>query len=260
MPSLTPPQRMTDRAAVEAFLNRNPVATAVVWNRAFDMEGEKQVYVDGNPVSAVTAIAHPEWAGGSAGLALDAAEPAAAARLVATWPRGEVFYHLTEEWMGPLAEARAESTDGGVFWLFALDGKDFAEQEASNVQPLEPRWADVIGKIWDPEWAQSGPYIRRRIEAGHAYAVYEEGQPVAWAFEHFETPRVGMMGFLHVLEGHRRKGYARAVASALTKDILSRGKIPALHVKTDNVPSLELTASLGFHRVKKQVWADAVMR
>ncbi len=251
---------MTDRAAVEAFLNRRPEATAVVWNRAFDMEGEKEVYVDGDPVSAVSAIAHPEWAGGAAGIALDAAEPASAARLVAAWPRGEVFYHLTEEWMQPLAEARAESTDGGVFWLFALDANDFAEHDAAHVQPLEPRWAEMIGKIWDPDWDRSGPYIRRRIEAGHAYGVYEEGKPVAWAFEHFETPRVGMMGFLHVLETHRRKGYARAVACALAKDILERGKIPALHVKTDNIPSLELTASLGFHRVKKQVWADAVIR
>ena len=260
MPPSTPASPMTDRRAVEAFLAQDPASTAVVWNRAFDMEGAKEIYTDGDPVAGVLAIARPEWAGGGAGIALHAADPEAAVRLMDAWPHGEVFYHLSEEWMLSLIEARAASSDAGVFWLFALDANDFVDHEAPGVEPLDPAWGDMIGKVWDPEWDRSGPYVRGRIEAGHAFAVYDGGKPVAWAFEHFETPKVGMMGFLHVLETHRRKGYARSVASALAKDILRRGKIPALHVKTDNVPSLELTSSLGFHRVKKQVWADAVMR
>lgn len=251
---------MTDRASVEAFLDRDPVTTAVAWNRAFDMEGSKEVHVDGDPADGVLAVARPEWAEGAAGIALHATDPMAAGRLMDAWPRGEVFYHLSEEWMLPLVEARAESNDAGVFWLFALEARDFVDRERPGVEPLDPQWSEMIGKVWDPEWARSGPYLRRRIEAGHAFAVLEGGKPVAWAFTHFETPKVGMMGFLHVLEPHRRKGYARSVASALAKDILKRGKVPALHVKTDNVASLELTSSLGFHRVKKQVWADAVMR
>lgn len=260
MPPSTPPQPMTDCRAVQRFLDRDPVSTAVVWNRAFDMEGAKEIYVDGDPTNAVLAFARPEWAGGGAGIALHAVDPRAAARLMDAWPHGEVFYHLTEEWMLPLVEARSQVSDPGIFWLFSLDAKDFVDREGPRVEPLDPTWSEMIGKVWDPDWDGSGGYVRSRIEAGHAYAVYEEGKPVAWNFEHFETPRVGMMGFLHVLGPHRGKGYARAVASALAKDILERGKIPALHVKTDNIPSLELTSSLGFHRVKKQVWADAVMR
>ena len=251
---------MTDRHAVEAFLDADPVATAVVRNRAFDIEGPREISVDGEPPTGVLAVARPDWAQGAAGVALHATDPRSAARLLEAWPHGDVFYHLSEEWMLSLVEARAVSSDPGVFWLFALDPTEFADHESPGVQPLEPRWADRIGRVWDPDWDGSGGYVRSRIEAGHAFAVYEGGEPVAWAFEHFETPRVGMMGFLHVLEPYRGKGYARSVSSALAKDILRRGKIPALHVKMDNVPSLELTASLGFHRVKKQVWADAVMR
>lgn len=260
MPPPTPPSRMTDRRAVEAFLNQDPPSTAVAWNRAFDMEGIQEVYVDSDPPTGILAMARPDWAQGAAGIALHATDPLSATRLMASWPSGEVFYHLSEEWMLPLVEARAASSDAGVFWLFTLDAKDFVDHAGPDVQPLDPQWSDMIGRVWDPGWDRSGPYVRGRIEAGHAYAVYDGGKPVAWAFTHFETPKVGMMGFLHVLESHRRKGYARAVSSALAKDILQRGKVPALHVKTDNVPSLELSSSLGFHRVKKQVWADAVMR
>lgn len=260
MPSPTPAHRTEDRAAVEAFLRQDPVTTAVMWNRAFDMEGPKEVTVDGDPPKAALAVARPPWAGGGAGIAMHAVDPRAAQELMPAWPKGDVFFHLTEEWMLPLVEARAETLDAGVFWLFELDAEDFVDGEGTGVRPLDPQWGERVGKIWDPDWDRAGLYVRSRIEAGHAYAVYEDGKPVAWALTHFETPAVSMMGFLHVLEPHRRKGYARAVSSALVKDILARGKIPALHVKTDNVPSLELTASLGFHKVKKQVWADAVMR
>jgi GNAT superfamily N-acetyltransferase len=205
-------------------------------------------------------MVRPPWAEGDAGIAMHAVDPRGAQELMPAWPQGPVFFHLSEEWMLSLLEPRAETIEAGIFWLFQLDPKDFVDHEGQSVRPLDPEFADMIGSVWDPEWKRAGPYVRSRIEAGHAYAVYEDGKPVAWAFLHFETPAVSMMGFLHVLEAYRRKGYARSVSSALIKDILVRGKIPALHVKTDNVASLEMTASLGFHRVKKQVWGEAVIR
>ena len=260
MPSSTSAHRTEDRSTVEALLRQDPVTTAVVWNRAFDMEGPKETYVDREPARAALAVVRPPWGDGGAGVAMHATDPRAARELMAVWPKGSVFLHLTEEWMLPLVQDRAETFDGEAFWLFELDPRDFQDREEPGVKPLDPKWGEMIGKIWDSDWDRAGPFVSSRIEAGHAYAVYEDGKPVAWAFLHFETPDVSMMGFLHVLEPHRRKGYARSVSSALIKDILARGKTPALHVALDNVPSLELTASLGFHKVKKQVWGDAVMR
>lgn len=250
----------TDRAIVEEILARDPVSNAVVWNRAFDMEGEREIYTEDEPPKGVLAVAHPGWAEGAAGVAMQAEDPRVASRLMEHWPHGPVFLHLTEEWMLPLVEARSGKVDGGVFWLWERDTRNPPKRDPTEVRPLDPRWAERIGKVWDPGWDGAAGYVRRRIEAGHAYAVEVDGEPVAWALTHFETPRVSMMGFLHVLEPHRRKGYAKAVSLALVQDILDRGKIPALHVKTDNVASLELTASLGFHRVKKQVWAEAILR
>ncbi len=260
MPPTTPPVKTTNRALVEAFLRLDPVGTAVVWNRAFDMEGPKEAHVVGDPPRAALAVARPFHGEAGSGVAMHALDPPSAKELMDAWPTGTVFLHLTEEWMLPLVEARAESFEGGAFWLFQLDPKDFRDRPNAEVRPLDPEWGDMIGKVWDPTWDLAGAYVRSRIEQGHAYAVYDGDRPVAWAFLHFETPEVSMMGFLHALEPYRGKGYARAVSAALAKDILARGKIPALHVKTDNVPSLELSASLGFHRVKKQVWGDAVIR
>lgn len=249
-----------DRALVESFLRTDPVTTAVAWNRAFDLEGPRELYVDGTPPRAVLASVVPRAFGGERAIAVHAADPASARELMPAWPRGTTSVHLTEEWMLPLLQERAETFDGDVFWLFQLDAKDFRDGERPGVRPLGPEWGDLIGKIWDPTWDLAGAYLRSHIGAGHAYAAYEDGKPVAWTLLHFETPQVALMGFLHVLEPYRGKGYARSVSSALVKDILARGKIPALHVATTNVPSLELSASLGFHRMKKQVWGEAVLR
>ncbi len=256
----TAPTKTEDRGLVESFLRQDPVTTAVAGNRAFALEGSRELFVDDNPPKAFLASVRPRAFGGDGALALHAVDPRAARELSPAFPRGPTTVHLTEEWMLPLIEERAETFDGGVFWLFALDAKDFQDGERPGAERLDPKWGDMIGKIWDPTWDLAGAYLRSHIESGHAYAIHVDGKPVAWALLHFETPTVSMMGFLHVLEPYRGKGYARSVSSALVKDILSRGKIPALHVKTDNIPSLELTASLGFHRVKKQVWGDAVIR
>ncbi len=245
---------------MERFLQQDPVTTAVAWNRAFDMEGPRELFVEGDPPRAFLASVRPRAFGGDGAIAMHAVDPRSARELLPAWPSGPTTVHLTEDWMLPLVEERAETFDGGTFWLLELDAKDFRDGEQPGVEPLDPRWGDMIGKIWDPGWDLAGAYLRAHIEAGHAYAVYRDGTPVAWTLLHFETPTVSMLGFLHVLEPYRGKGYARAVSSALVKDVLARGKIPALHVATTNVPSLELCASLGFHRVKKQVWGDAVIR
>jgi hypothetical protein len=37
------------------------------------------------------------------------------------------------------------------------------------------------------------------------------------------------------------------------------GKVPALHAYADNVASLALFPILGFRKVKRQVWGEAVL-
>jgi len=255
----TMPLRLEDLAPVREFLDTDPVSHAVVIQRALRSPDPHDVFVDGIPPKAVLACTRPSWAHGATGLALHAVDPEAEQAVLDALPSGEVFFHLTEEWQLPPLEARAQAIEARSAWLFALDPQDFVDQQRHEVRPLTPEWASLVAKAWEPEWPAE-PYVRARIEEGPSVAIYEDGRPVAWAMTHFETDRVSMMGFLHVLEPYRRKGYARSVGSALVKDILRRGKIPVLHVYADNVPSLELTPTLGFHKVKRQVWGDAVLR
>jgi len=250
---------MEDRDVVRAFLETDPIATSTVWDRVYQQPAYTDVRLDGLPPKAVLAMSPGRPGRGPAGIALHATDVAAARDLVGAIPAGPVFMHLTQEWALALLELRAAELQARPAWLHALDPKDFVELQRHEVRPVDPAWAGRIAQLWEPDWP-SEAYVRRRIEAGPSAAVVVDGEPVAWAMTHHETPWVGMMGFLHVVEEHRGKGYAKSVGSALAKEILRRGKVPALHVYADNVPSLRLSEKLGFHRVTRQVWGDAVLR
>jgi len=81
---------------------------------------------------------------------------------------------------------------------------------------------------------------------------------VAWALTHVVTDRVGIIGMVHVVEDHRRKGLAKSVTAAVSRALVESGKIPTLHAYAYNRASLALFPTLGFQKLKRQVWADAV--
>ena len=135
----------------------------------------------------------------------------------------------------------------------------FADHPDPRVRPLEPEWAGTVLHLWEPDWPAE-LYVRRRIEGGPTAAIYDDGKPVASALRHILTDRVGLIGMVHILESHRRRGFARAVVSAVVRDLLRDGKVPALHAYADNVASLTLFPTLGFRKVKRQVWGEAVLK
>ena len=248
-----------DRDAVQRFLDADPVGTAFVWERGIRPDVPTTAFTVGAPPRAVLGIVRPGWADGAAGLAMHALRPDDAGALLEAWPSGPVFVHLTEEWMRPLAESRARHLDLSRYWLFRLDAEDFVDHEAAGVRPLGPEWASLVAHHWSPDWEATG-YVRSRINAGPAFAIFDGGKPVAWVLTHVETPTVSVIGFIHVLDPYRRRGYALSLTSAMVKDILRRGKLPALHVQTENTASLDLVCKLGFRRLKRQLFGEAVMR
>jgi len=143
-------------------------------------------------------------------------------------------------------------------WLFSLEPADFRDLQAHAVLPIEPAWAPTIARLWEPDWP-SEAYVRGRIENGPTAGVYVGGELVAWAMTHFVTDRVAMLGFFHVLEAHRRKGYGKSAACALTTQVLRDGRVPALFVNADNAPSLHLVETIGFRRRARHVWGEAVV-
>jgi predicted GNAT family acetyltransferase len=167
--------------------------------------------------------------------------------------------HLTEEFPLAVLEPKATEFHPLPAWLFELEARDFVDHPNPQVRPLDPRFAGLVARLWEPDWPAEG-YVRRRIENGPTAAIYENGDPIAWGLTHMITNRVGIIGMVHVQEGFRRKGLARSVVAAVSRQLFREGKIPALHAYVDNAASLSLFPTLGFHRVRRQVWGDAVFR
>jgi len=97
-------------------------------------------------------------------------------------------------------------------------------------------------------------YTEDRISRGPSAAIYEKDQLVAWAM----TQDDGGIGFLHVLEKHRNKGYGYQIALGLSGQLRSQGKQPFAYVKKDNTKSIKLMKKLGFIEQKQIHWFQIV--
>ena len=254
----TPAIRIQDHETIRPFLEADPIGNAVLWERVFHRPGH-EVYSDGEPPNAVLSLGRSRGSDEPHFVGLHATAPDAAVPLVERIPEGPVFYHLTEEWLLPVLAPRAREFRPRPAWLFALDPTGFSDRVDGRVRRLEAQWAATVANLWEPDWPAE-PYVRSRIESGPTASIYEDGKPIAWALTHIVTDRVGLIGMVHVLEGHRRKGLASAVVRAVSRDLLEDGKIPALHAYADNAAALSLFPTLGFRKVKMQVWGEAVLK
>ena len=229
-----------------------------MWDRIFQQPGY-EVYAEGDPARGVLSVQRARSPTGANFIALAVRDADAAGCLAEAIPRGFTILHLTDEFPLPVLEPRAEEFRPLPAWLFELLPQDFVDHPDDRVRPLDADWAGRIAKLWEPDWPAEG-YVRRRIEGGPTAAIYEGGEPIAWALTHTITDRVGVIGIVHVLEGNRRKGLARSVVAAVVRELQGLGKHPTLHAYVDNVASLSLFPTLGFHKVKRQVWGEAVFR
>jgi 8-oxo-dGTP diphosphatase len=96
----------------------------------------------------------------------------------------------------------------------------------------------------------SKDYIADRIERGISAGIFENNRLVAWGM----TQDDGGMGFLHVLDDYRRRGYGFTVVVSLIEQIRKRGKIPFTYIEEENIKSGNLIKKLGFIPQKKIQW------
>ena len=251
---------LDDREAARPLLMRDPIRNAVVIERMFHNPDFTLAFADASPEpKAVLALKPAQSAEEPHQFAIHALDPLAALRVLKAVPKGFSIFHVADE-LAFLAVRQALHVGWwGEATLYRLDPKDFVDAQAHEVAPLDPKFAATVAKIWAPDWPAEG-YVRSRIERGLSGAIYEDGAPVAWYLTHLETDAVVMLGFLHVLDRYRRRGYAKSLSCALTQRVLARGKAPCCHVYTDNEASIRLMESLGFRRVCLQAWGDGVVR
>ena len=85
---------------------------------------------------------------------------------------------------------------------------------------------------------------------GYRYCGIVEGKRLvafaaAWAY----SPTGWEVAAVQTREGHRSRGYSKAVCSFVTAHILAHGRRATLHTRADNAPMVQIARSLGFRPV-----------
>ena len=250
----TKPIRLTDPEPVRGFLEADPVGNALVWHWAFQQRN-RDVAADQLPPRAVFTLSHgtPPITFRFGGLT--AADAGAAESVLQAATPGPAFVLVTDLGLFDALRGRADIAHVRTAWLYRLDTEDFVDVQEHEVRPVPANWAPAIAKLWEPEW-EAAPYVQSRLESGPSVGIFDGERLVAWYATHVVTDRVAVMGFLHVLDEYRHRGYARSLSCALSKEIFRAGKIPACHVYSDNEPSLRLMDSLGLRRVRQQAFVE----
>ncbi len=242
-----------DRAAALEFLRIDPLRNVGPLGRlGFEGPGWRG-FVLGEPVEAVVALGTRPHSG-----AVVALEGRAAVEALQGLPPGEYHLSLSDiNLLTQLKEAFDISWVEEAYLLFLRreDLRPFGDLEPRPVPPAE---AAFIASKWEDE--DRTDYIRERLEGGPSVGAWDGDKLVGWYGTHVVTDRAVTMGFLHVLEPYRQRGYGKMLATALCRLVLDMGRVPACHVEATNVASLALHAAVGLQRYCRQGWAGITVR
>ncbi len=95
------------------------------------------------------------------------------------------------------------------------------------------------------------------LEEQRCYGVIENGRIVSMACRYLMLPEIGCIGGVYTEPLYRGRGYARAVTSAISRDIVQSGAIAMLHVEAGNVPAIRVYRRLGYQVAGQKLWLIA---
>jgi len=89
------------------------------------------------------------------------------------------------------------------------------------------------------------------------YGVIVDGIIASIAARYAITPEIHIIGGVFTKMEYRGRGYAKAVVSALTREIVNSGVLAGLNVEIDNEPAIKVYTKLGYKIVKSGIWIFA---
>ncbi|MGM0510583.1 MAG: GNAT family N-acetyltransferase, partial [Thermoplasmatota archaeon] len=168
-------------------------------------------------------------------------------------PEGEYRFHSVGPEGFRASEEVVKDIDDHPTWMFKRPQDAFREPEHETVELLEED-SEVIDQFWNLSGGDSTDYIEDRISNGPAYGIRRDGDLVAWCLTHHVTESAMTLGFLHVKEDWRGRGFAKSVTESMCQYALENGLIPVIDIFKDNEPSLDLAKSLGFQKIGENHW------
>jgi len=115
-----------------------------------------------------------------------------------------------------------------------------AEFSLSGVEIVTLGASDVPAMMALIELTKPGPFAARTHELGTFLGIRVGGELVAMTGERMKPGNYTEMTAVCVHPDHRGRGYAQALLSAVSRQIVARGEVPFLHVFTNNHSAIAL--------------------
>jgi predicted GNAT family acetyltransferase len=115
-----------------------------------------------------------------------------------------------------------------------------ADTSANGVEILTLGVNDVPDMIELTALTKPGPFSTRTHELGTFLGIRVDGQLAAMIGERMKPANYTEITAVCVHPSHRGRGYGQVLLSAISRQIVSRGEIPFLHVFTSNHSAIAL--------------------
>ncbi|MBB6217225.1 ribosomal protein S18 acetylase RimI-like enzyme [Anaerosolibacter carboniphilus] len=160
------------------------------------------------------------------------------------------YFAIIEDWMLPYL-----LKDKKVIWELVCMKLYFPEDKPVGPPKSEivDLTHDYVQYIFDHSKYKdftSVEYITERIEKGIGLGILRDEKLVAWLITHDD----GAMGFLHVLDEYRGRGYALDLTVEMVDRLRKQEKIPFVHIEENNVQSMGLALKMGFKEDRRIRW------
>jgi GNAT superfamily N-acetyltransferase len=132
-----------------------------------------------------------------------------------------------------------------------------ASLESPHMSPVALGTTDVPEMLALTAATDPGPFLPQTILMGRYFGIREsDGQLVAMAGERLQSTAFAEISAVCTYPEFRGRGYARALVTFLTAQILAAGKTPFLHVKSENGAKL-VYQKIGF-RLRAEIYLTVI--
>ncbi len=160
------------------------------------------------------------------------------------------YFANIEDWMVPIIASENE-----IDWKLQTRRYYFPKElevkkPKYDIDSLREKDIDTILKHSNYSEYLSYDLLLKRIKEGISACVREDGKAVAWGATHDDKS----LGFLHVIEGYRNKGYAKDIGRDLINKKKELNELPYLNIECENQKSIKLSEGLGFKYDRNISW------
>lgn len=130
--------------------------------------------------------------------------------------------------------------------LYQMVCKDLHPSETTGIEIHELSYEHVLQMLALTAMTKPGPFYEKTIDLGNYIGIFDKDNLVAMAGERMKLTGYTEVSAICTHPDHLGKGYASALFSRASEQIVKDGCHPFLHVRTDNARAIRIYEKFGY--------------